>query len=288
MSGTVSARWYFPDWQSDTGVHSSSLAARGLWKEMLCIAAANKGKDHGHVMVGGKKATDEQIAKLAACSVAEVVALVAELEGNGVFNRDRRGVIYCRRMVRAEISRGNGRQGGNPNFMKQKGKQNQVQPKPKPPIPEPVPEPVPEDKTPPPPGDGLFAEPKTAEPMPDWPKDYQDQFWRNYPRKTEKKAALAKLDAIRKSGTVRWAAVIGGLLRFVHHCKAQRTEERYMKHPTTWLNRGCWDDEYNATEGGGDGEHRSEGASGARPAGGHRSWASYAASRARAAGGEGP
>jgi len=157
------------------------------------------------------------------------------------------------------------------------------------PTPTPTPTPKKEEKIlPPVAGDGLFTEPTKPVPTADWPKDYQDQFWRNYPRKTEKKAALAKLDAIRKSGTVRWAAVIGGLLRFVHHCKAQRTEERYMKHPTTWLNRGCWDDEYNATEGGGDGEHRSEGASGARPAGGHRSWASYAASRARAAGGEGP
>jgi hypothetical protein len=88
------------------------------------------------------------------------------------------------------------------------------------------------------------APPKAAVPTADWPKDYEDQFWRNYPRKTEKKAALSKLDAIRKSGTVRWAALIGGLLRFVQHCKAHRTEERYVKHPTTWLNRGCWDDEY--------------------------------------------
>jgi len=125
------------------------------------------------------------------------------------------------------------------------------------PTPTPTPTPKKEEKIlPPAAGDGLLAEPAKLTSTADWPKDYQDQFWRNYPRKTEKKAALAKLDAIKKSGTVRWAALIGGLLRFVQHVKATRTEERYIKHPTTWLNRGCWDDEHGPGESGPDGVPR--------------------------------
>lgn len=84
-----------------------------------------------------------------------------------------------------------------------------------------------------------------------WPADYREQFWSHYPRKTEKKAALAKLDAIRKSGTVEWSRLLAGLLRHEQHVAATRTEERYIKHPTTWLNRGCWDDEYGPGGGGG-------------------------------------
>lgn len=244
MSGTVSTRWYFSDWMSDPALRACGYAARGLWKDMLCIAAASKGKDYGFVMLNGKRLDAAGIAHMTNGAAAEVETLLAELDENGVFSRDRRGVIYCRRMVRAEKNRGNGRLGGNPNLLEKKGNKKSVRVEPKAPIPEPEPEPEPKSKTLPPPGDGLFAQPKAAVPMADWPKDYQEQFWRNYPRKTEKKAALAKLDAIRKSGTVRWAAVIGGLLRFVQHCKASRTEERYIKHPTTWLNRGCWEDEH--------------------------------------------
>jgi hypothetical protein len=76
----------------------------------------------------------------------------------------------------------------------------------------------------------------------DWPRDYREQFWRAYPRKTEKKSALSKLDAIRKSGRVLWSVFIAGVKRYAAHIVG--TEERYIKHPTTWLNRGCWDDEH--------------------------------------------
>lgn len=77
----------------------------------------------------------------------------------------------------------------------------------------------------------------------DWPADYQQRFWSTYPRKTEKKAALAKLDAIRKSGTVPWPVLFAGVQRLAAKVKRAATEERYIKHPTTWLNRGCWDDQ---------------------------------------------
>jgi hypothetical protein len=116
MSGTISARFYFPDWLSDAGVRASSLAARGLWMDLLCIAAANKSKDHGFVIIGGRIPTVSGIARIVGSLELEVGPLLEELERNGVFSRDRRGAIYCRRMVRAEKNRGNGRLGGNPDF----------------------------------------------------------------------------------------------------------------------------------------------------------------------------
>lgn len=83
----------------------------------------------------------------------------------------------------------------------------------------------------------------------DWPSDYREQFWTNYPRRTEKKAAMAKLDAICKSAKVPWARFFGGVMRYA--AQVSGTEERFIKHPTTWLNRGCWDDEYRPGPGGG-------------------------------------
>jgi hypothetical protein len=73
----------------------------------------------------------------------------------------------------------------------------------------------------------------------DWPKDYGDQFWQAYPRKTEKLSAMKKLATLRKSGIVTFADLMAGVKRYA----AAGTEPQYTKHPTTWLNAGCWADE---------------------------------------------
>jgi hypothetical protein len=88
----------------------------------------------------------------------------------------------------------------------------------------------------------LQDSPKGESDSASWPADYREQFWSNYPRKTEKKEALVKLDKVRKSGTVSWAVFLAGVMR--HAAAVATTEERYIKHPTTWLHRGCWDDVY--------------------------------------------
>lgn len=84
----------------------------------------------------------------------------------------------------------------------------------------------------------------------DWPSDYREKFWNLYPRKTEKKAALAKLDAIRKSKSVKFVELISGVERLIDRVRRERTLEKYIKHPATWLNRGCWEDQFAAGENG--------------------------------------
>jgi hypothetical protein len=73
----------------------------------------------------------------------------------------------------------------------------------------------------------------------DWPKDFGDQFWQAYPRKTEKLAAMKKLAIVRKSKFVTFADLIAGVRRYA----ASNPEPQFTKHPTTWLNAGCWADE---------------------------------------------
>jgi len=75
----------------------------------------------------------------------------------------------------------------------------------------------------------------------DWPKDFGDLFWRAFPRKTEKLSAMKKLATIRKSGIVTFADLMAGVKRYAE--ATSNTEQRYVKHPTTWLNAGCWADE---------------------------------------------
>lgn len=241
MSGTISTRWFWSDWMSDTGLRASSYAARGLWKDLLCIAGLQKGRDYGFVLLNGKKPEIADIAQMTNGVAAEVEALLLELKNKGVCSTDRRGVIYCRRMVRAEKSRGNGRLGGNPNLMKNKENTNQVQPRPKALIPEPEPEPIVEAQT---------AQQRGGElDLSDWPADYREQFWTLYPRRLEKKAALSKLEAIKRGGRVTWQIFKAGLERYAAYSRG--VEARFIKHPTTWLNRGCWDDEQDRPNSGG-------------------------------------
>jgi hypothetical protein len=114
MSGTVWKRFFWGDWANDPALRVCSLAAQGLWMRMLCVAA--EARPVGFVAVGGRALTDEDFARLGGVAAQEAGALVAELERNGVFSRNRKGTIYCRRMVRdekkARASAKGGRKGG--------------------------------------------------------------------------------------------------------------------------------------------------------------------------------
>ena len=130
MSATVYGKWYWSDWMSDPGVRASSFAARGLWIDMLCLAAM--ADPTGYVVLNGRPLTAPEIARMTGGHASEVEILLDELERNGVFNRDRHGRIYSRRMLRetksSEISRKNGKKGGNPNLRKQRDNSEQDNP----------------------------------------------------------------------------------------------------------------------------------------------------------------
>jgi hypothetical protein len=76
---------------------------------------------------------------------------------------------------------------------------------------------------------------------------FEQEWWRQYPRKVEKieakKLTRAIIEGRRRdglkatpqellAGVIRYAAVMTG------------KDPRYVKHPTTWLNKGCWTDEH--------------------------------------------
>lgn len=93
------SKFWWTDWQNNIELKACSLAARGLWIELLCIA--HEGAPTGHVTINGRAPTAKQIAALVgAASEREVVRLLAELETAGVFSRTPEGIIFNRRMVR--------------------------------------------------------------------------------------------------------------------------------------------------------------------------------------------
>lgn len=117
-------KFYPSDWQSDERLRMCSLAARGLWAEMLCVM--HKAEPYGHLIVKGEAPNTTQLAALTGTPSDSVPALIGELEKFEVFSRTAKGVIYSRRQVRDDkkqrTARNNGQNGGNPTLSKQKGK----------------------------------------------------------------------------------------------------------------------------------------------------------------------
>lgn len=108
------------DWRSDPALRMCSLAARGLWIEMLGLM--HEAKPRGFLLVKGRAPTDTQLAVLAGTSSDQITDLLGELELADVFSRTQQGVIYSRRMTKddkkSRTARKNGKTGGNPSLSK--------------------------------------------------------------------------------------------------------------------------------------------------------------------------
>lgn len=103
-------QFYPADWRKDPALCVCSLAARGLWIELMCIA--HEADEYGYLVVNGMPMTHQQIARLVGESPATIKRLMAELEDAGVYSVDERGVIYSRRMVEDERVRNARAEGG--------------------------------------------------------------------------------------------------------------------------------------------------------------------------------
>lgn len=115
-------QFYPADWRKDAAVQSCSLAAQGLWINLMCIA--HECEPYGHLVINGKPMQVAQIARLIGIGTKECDSLLTELHGAGVFSISD-GVIFSRRMVRDEATRNaraaGGKLGGNPALMRDQG-----------------------------------------------------------------------------------------------------------------------------------------------------------------------
>lgn len=96
--------WFWSDWLSSIDVRSCSLAAQGLWANMLAVMSRSDRK--GFLSINGKPMESKELAKFVGEFKDKVEELLIELEYYNVFSRDTDGTIYNRRMVReAELSK---------------------------------------------------------------------------------------------------------------------------------------------------------------------------------------
>jgi hypothetical protein len=91
-------KFYPRDWRGDQALRAVSIAARGLWMEVLCIM--HEASPYGHLVLGGLAVSNDVLARMSGLGAAECGELLAELESAGVFSRTRKGVIYSRRMIK--------------------------------------------------------------------------------------------------------------------------------------------------------------------------------------------
>jgi hypothetical protein len=88
----------------------------------------------------------------------------------------------------------------------------------------------------------LSADPKRAtkkKSTPDTGAAFE-KFWRAYPKRVAKGAAFKAFAKATEGGTDP-EALIAGAERYANERVGQ--EDRFTKHPATWLNGGCWEDE---------------------------------------------
>lgn len=115
-------KFYPQDWRGEPKLRACSIAARGLWIEM--IALAHDATPYGHVLINGNAPDTQTLSRMVGVTESECESLVSELARNGVFSQTRKGIIYSRRMVRdakkSANSQKNGKLGGNPKLSKQR------------------------------------------------------------------------------------------------------------------------------------------------------------------------
>ncbi len=111
-------KFYPRDWRADEKLRDCSLAARGLWIEMLSIMHASE--KYGRLLIAGTAPSARRLGNQVGATEAEVETLLTELETAQVFSRDANRIIYSRRMKldekTAENARKNGKRGGNPKL----------------------------------------------------------------------------------------------------------------------------------------------------------------------------
>jgi hypothetical protein len=100
-------RWYPSEWRNDISLQACSLAARGLWVEMLNIMWA--APIRGTLTIGpdvehAKQIECSELARLVGTDEQSCLAALDELESHGIFGRLPDSTIYSRQMYSSKTA----------------------------------------------------------------------------------------------------------------------------------------------------------------------------------------
>jgi len=99
-------KFYSANWRGDPALRACSLAARGLWIDMITLMEET---DDGTLTLRGKPIASPQLAMLVAAPLDEVEPLIEELRDNGVFMVAKNGIVFSTRMKNERKMRENGK-----------------------------------------------------------------------------------------------------------------------------------------------------------------------------------
>lgn len=69
-----------------------------------------------------------------------------------------------------------------------------------------------------------------------------NSFYSKYPKKVAKQKAFSSFEKAIKKTTIE--KIMIGLNNYIKQIELKKIDKQYIKHPATWLNQGCWEDEY--------------------------------------------
>ena len=240
--GRPSQQWYWDDWFSEFGLRVCSLAARGLWMDMLGIMF--KAEIRGTLTINGKQIDNKHLAKIVGDTEGNIKIFLKELEDNDVYSNLKDGTIVCRRMLneskrKEEISRirsNAGKMGAKKRWSKN-GKKNGKTVK----------------KIAKSPRESMakMASPSSS-PTPTATSSSKNivletefqKLWKSYPKegRFDSKESLKKFKAICGQGKLKaFKKVPNGYLQFLEHKKNNENFPQKAKHLKTWLNN--WEGE---------------------------------------------
>ena len=235
QDGRPSIQWYPADWLEEPGLKLCSLAAKGLWMDLLCYMF--KMENRGFLCINGLNLGSKEVAELVGKPEAEVKQALSELDRYGVSETTDEGCIYSRRMVSDEKQRQSkveaGRRGGRVSrpLSKTQAKGGSSSPTPSSSSSSSTPISTPSPKR------------KSVHKSDGRASLRFDKFWKAYPKKQAKisaKTTFLKLDPDNELLEKMLDAVERGKASYDWH----EENGKYIPLPATWLNAGRWDDEY--------------------------------------------
>lgn len=245
MAKRPAFQFYPGDWQRDTALRCCSVAARGLWIDMLCIM--HQGEPYGHLNVKGTPLEPQALCRMVGATSREVNAWLMELEAAKVFSRTTTGTIFSRRMVSDERIRAaraaGGKLGGNPSLVGDKDNLNDN---------------LPDDgrlDSRPTPSSSSSSSP-SGNPLPPLLEDRPSfgMAWGLWPARARSKRGLAfeawnlAIDKLAPKHGGHRAAVDWLLGRIKAYAKSPLAKTKFGPSIASWLEQGRWDDSPEAWE----------------------------------------
>lgn len=240
-------RFYPSDWRSEPTLKMVSRAARSFWIDCLCLIHE---AGTGRLEVGGRPASDRDLAAIFGDNPRTVRKLLSEIEEAGVCSRDEDGFVISRRVIRdllkAEKDANNGRMGGNPALKQPTSEESGLSPRGQ------RPEAISKDNTPLPPKGGRESKRrvKAKKSIDLTYSERFNRFWENYPRRVAKGDAYkAFSEYTDESQEVLIAAAAAFAV------DEAGKDVQYIPYPATWIRGTRFTDNLEAKQ---DGIHREE------------------------------